>query len=196
MKPPFNPMNMLDAAKNWLQTNFSRDIDAPRFLKHSAAVGWILVCVANCFGIVKNPDIKTKEKKFLIPQELADGTVNIGLYYILTGTLIKQAEKLVDKGKIVFDGAAGGSGAFKAARAGVGVAAALAGAVISSNIITPIVRNIFAADRQKKYLESLKAPPLSPAARIISKNMNSTPALNSMDKFMTLNNQYSGSLRI
>jgi hypothetical protein len=37
----------------------------------------------------------------------------------------------------------------------VGVVASLVGAVVCSNVLTPLVRNAYAANRQKKYLEAM-----------------------------------------
>lgn len=55
--------------------------DVGKSLIHLGAVGWFFSAVAQIGMIATNKDIEKKEKKFLIPQEIADGVINVGLYY-------------------------------------------------------------------------------------------------------------------
>ncbi len=50
-------------------------------LIHLGAAGWVLSALAQILMLARNKDIDKKEKRFLIPQEIADGVVNVGLYY-------------------------------------------------------------------------------------------------------------------
>ena len=50
-------------------------------LIHLGAAGWVLSALAQILMLANNKDIDKKEKRFLIPQEIADGMVNVGLYY-------------------------------------------------------------------------------------------------------------------
>ncbi len=50
-------------------------------LIHLGAAGWVLSALAQILMLAHNKDIDKKEKRFLIPQEIADGVVNVGLYY-------------------------------------------------------------------------------------------------------------------
>jgi len=68
--------------------------------------------------------------------------------------MIKGARKLVDKGIIDFDKSLPQKDIIKA-RHGVAAVASLLGAVVSSNIITPIVRNNYASYMQKRYLKAV-----------------------------------------
>lgn len=72
-------------------------------LLHLGAVGWVLSCIAQTFMLVTSKDIDADKKKFLIPQELTDGVVNVGLYYTITAAIKKFADSLVEKGHIIGD---------------------------------------------------------------------------------------------
>lgn len=50
-------------------------------LIHLGAAGWVLSALAQILMLARNKDIDKKEKRFLIPQEIADGVINVGLYY-------------------------------------------------------------------------------------------------------------------
>ena len=43
-----------------------------------------------------------KDKKFLIPQEIADGAVNVGLFLGITSSIHKVTNKYMENGKIMF----------------------------------------------------------------------------------------------
>ncbi len=119
--------------------NFAND--NAKFLFITAAIGWFLASAAQTFGIIVNKDIDKKDKKFLIPQEILDGAVNIGLYALITAPLIKNTEKLIDKGIISFTNVQKNTPKFDNIKGGARVLASFAGAVLSCNIITPIIRN-------------------------------------------------------
>lgn len=65
-------------------------------LIHLGAVGWFFSAAAQITMIAKNKDIDKKEKKFLIPQEIADGAINVGLYYTVCAGIKKIGEKLLE----------------------------------------------------------------------------------------------------
>lgn len=144
LKPPTKALNKLFDL-------YSKDTS--KFLIHTAGISWGLASLANIVGITLNKKIESKEKKFLIPQEFADGITNIGLFYVITQSLTKLAGNLADSGKIVFKNAKIGSENFESAKGGLKVVASLLGAVISSNILTPIIRNKYAAGKQKIALD-------------------------------------------
>lgn len=126
--------------------------DNAKFLFLSAAAGWVLASAAQTMGIVVNKNIEKDEKKFLIPQEIMDGTVNIGLYALITAPLISATDKLIEAGKVGFKGVEKGTKEFARLKGGAKVIASIAGAVISSNILTPIARNKIGSIAQRKAL--------------------------------------------
>jgi len=151
MKPP-----SFKGFKELMWKAFSGDKE--KLLLHAPVAGWILMGFANIAGFMLNPEIKTKEKKFLIPQEMVDGSLNIALYYTITTGFKKMAKALIAKDSTTL--AKGVKDVnIPGPAMGLVTLAGFAGTVIASNIITPIVRNVFAADRQNKYLDSLREPP-------------------------------------
>lgn len=132
------------------------------FLFVTAALGWVLASAAQTFGLVVNKDLTKEEKKFLIPQEIADGAANIAMYAVVTTKLMKMAENLTKPGKngkpfIVLKDAAGKaldytSNMAQYAKTGrdLKTGAAILGGVISTCILTPIVRNAFGSFVKKK----------------------------------------------
>ena len=111
----------------------------------------------------------------MIPQEFADGVVNILSFFLITKTFTTVANKLVNQGKWLpkniadilkksdtvkklgkagFDVLEHGklpkesAADFLEWRAGVDIGATLAGSVLSCNLITPLLRNLYASKRQ------------------------------------------------
>lgn len=72
--------------------------DVGKSLIHLGALGWFLSAAAQVTMIAKNDDISRKEKEFLIPQEIADGVINVGLYYTICQGIKKGCESLLEKG--------------------------------------------------------------------------------------------------
>lgn len=172
--------NLKEAVNNFHWEKFSAE--PSKLLLHAAPVGWVLFGTANTLGTVLNPDIKTKEKKFLIPQDIADMVLNIGLYYLITTNLIKGGKSLMKKGVINFHNALPGTKEYKKTQVGVENIASLLGAVVAGNIFTPIIRNAFAAERQGRYLESLKS---SPQMTYLKNRIDKSPT--DMNSYMRLN---------
>ncbi len=101
------------------------------FLFLSAAAGWALGSTAQTIGLMTNKNIGKEEKKFLVPQEILDGAFNVLSYAAVTLPLMSKAKKLAvakfpNKAEIA---------------SGASTLAAIAGGIISSNIITPVLRN-------------------------------------------------------
>lgn len=146
---------MMNSFKSAVFQRYADNTD--KFLTDTAAIGWFLASAANMCGAMFNKKISPKDKKYLIPQEMADGITNVGLFYLLTNSLIKGSKKLFEKGvdSGFIKGVVKDSADFKTIKGGVGVVASLIGAVFSSNVLTPLVRNSYAANRQKKYLEAM-----------------------------------------
>ncbi len=75
--------------------------DAGKMLLHTATLGWIFSAAGQIFGIVTNDKVSKKQKKFLIPQEIADAAINIISFYTLTACIQNSAKKLASSGKII-----------------------------------------------------------------------------------------------
>ncbi len=173
MKPPAKFLE-------WIANTY-KDNNA-KMLIHAASASWGLVTLANVVGISTSKKIEDKQKKYLVPSELADGVVNIGLFALITTGLVWAADKLANnknliefktvaensKGKI-YKNIAKSSDVHKNAVGGLRVIASLVGAVIASNIITPFIRREFASWRQKSAIKENKefvsvSPAIAPLA--------------------------------
>lgn len=159
------------------------------FLFGTLAASWILASCAQTIGLVCNKKIPKEDKKFLVPQEIMDGSFNIATYAGVTLPLMGLAGKIATK-KLPNN---------KMAIEGAKTTAAIVGGIISSNILTPLLRNKTSACIRKK-MEEKKGGPIEP----IIYNNKSYPYFKANNSPLTLNNYknmvssktYSGSLRI
>lgn len=164
---------------------FDKYADKPaNMLVHTGVLGWILSSLAQIAAIAFNDKIPAEQKMFLIPQECADAAVNIVSFYAVTKSMKDLGAKLVKTGKLrnpkitkflksvkgldkskigtwdmditKLNGFGGDAKKdFDAFKTGVDVYASVAGSVLSCNIITPILRNRYAAERQKDVLAKM-----------------------------------------
>ena len=90
-----------DIMSNLVQKIYHKYGENPgTMLVHTGAIGWILSSCAQIFAISINNKLSTEQKMFLIPQEAADGAVNIISFYTLTQGVKGIGSKLVKTGKI------------------------------------------------------------------------------------------------
>ena len=153
-------------------------------LVHTGLLGWILSSLAQITAIVANDKIPSEQKKFLIPQEAADGLVNIFSFYVITSSFKLLGSKLVSTGKLASknikaflnkSGVQNKVGKldfnisrmenfneiksdYKSFKNGVDVIASTVGSIVSCNIFTPIVRNECAARIQKRLIDRQNKP--------------------------------------
>lgn len=80
---------------------FEYSQDAGKMLLHTATLGWILSALGQIYGIANNEKVSKKEKKFLIPQEVADAAVNILSFYLVTNSVQNFTKSLAAKGKVI-----------------------------------------------------------------------------------------------
>jgi len=156
-------------------------------LLHTGTIGWILSCAAQMIAIATNDKIEAKEKAFLLPQELSDGVINILSFYILTSSVKNIASLMTKNGKIANKAIKGylnkhgladkiGKADFNISETknfgeikdeyisfknGVDVLASTAGSVLSCNLVTPVLRNEFAARKQQELTGGKKCYPCS-----------------------------------
>lgn len=150
-----------------------------KILVATSIFGWLASSAAQILGILVNDKYTKKQKKFLVPQEMMDALTNIGAYLAITLPLRKGIGKCVSTGKIAsskilkFMNQKGllekrGKLDFNITQhpdfgniqssylkfnGFTDAAAAITGGVISSNIITPIIRNKYASRKQRLYQE-------------------------------------------
>lgn len=171
--------NMWQTLKNKILTEYSKD--AGKMIVHAGALSWFLSSLAQVSVIVFNDKIPPEQKKFLIPQEIADAAVNVASFYLVTKAFKDIGQKLVSTGKWsnkaiknfvqgkniklgdysinleeTFKKSEDFHKIYQPFKNGVAMITTTIGSIISSNIITPIARNKFGANRQKAYLADEK----------------------------------------
>ena len=161
----------------WVYNKFKKNTATT--LVVTGTIGWALSSLAQIGAVIINPKIPS----FLVPQEFLDAVVNIGMFFLLTQSTKKILSKLASTGKIattsvreflnknkVYGDQVGKLSldldevlkkenkfpkesyySYKNLVTTVGTVGA---GVLSSNIITPVLRNSMASDIQRKYLNN------------------------------------------
>ncbi len=152
--------NLFKRALSSLYEKFAKNDNTARLIIVASTGCMILASIANLIGISIDKKTSKEEKLYLLPQEAADGILNIGLYYFCSEAMRKAAVKAIDSGKILFKDVAKNSPEFVKGREGVALVASIVGSIVSSNIITPIIRNAIGARAQSKLMKEkgIKAP--------------------------------------
>lgn len=172
--------NVLDNVLNWVAEHFRKD--ASKMLIWTGVAGWTLSSLAQVGAVLCNNKISSEKKSFLVPQELADAAVNIGSFFLITQAAKKTVSKLfstgkfapqkvrayLDKNKDLYAKKIGKldfdldevlkknqdfpKDEYYACK-NFGTTLATVGAgIVSSNIVTPIIRNNMASKMQKNYI--------------------------------------------
>ena len=179
--------NPLQGMLNWVARNFRKD--ASKMLIWTGVAGWGLSSLAQIVAIVVNPKIPKEQKSFLVPQEMADAVVNVGSFFLVTQVTKKIVAKLFSTGKIApktvreylqknkelykdkigkldfdLDEVLKKNGDFPkeqyySSKNFYTSIATVGAGVLSSNIITPLVRNYGASKMQKTYLDKSQTQP-------------------------------------
>ena len=172
--------SVFEAIKNYMAKNYGKSHG--KMLIHTGVIGWILSAAAQVGAIVTNDKISHKQKMYLIPQELADAAVNIVSFYLITQSFKSVVTKAVNCGKILnkpvrefletnnvknvgkktFDVLRNGKltddlvKKFESFRNGVDFTGTTLGSILSCNIVTPIIRNEIATNKQKKHIAKME----------------------------------------
>lgn len=165
----------------WIYDNFKKN--TAKTLVITGTIGWGLSSLAQIGAVMFNPKISREQKSFLVPQEFLDAVVNIGSFFLVTQATKKIISKMASTGKIaptkvrqflnknkVYGDKVGKLSldldevlqneskfpkesyyTYKNFATTVGTVGA---SILSSNIITPVLRNTMASDIQKKYLNN------------------------------------------
>ena len=140
---------ILNSFKDCIWKNFSKD--EGKMLVYMGALGWIFSSAAQTVAIITNPKISRKEKSFLVPQEIFDGIVNVGLYFGVTQFCRKGVVNLMKNGHLQIVNKAG-KNITSNYIAGAGILATVAGSVVACNLLTPLARNYMGALYQKHHI--------------------------------------------
>ncbi len=75
--------------------------DTGKMFVWTGAIGWALSSIAQITAVSINDKIPKEQKKFLIPQEIADAVINIVSFIAITQTVNKFGKRLVSGGRLV-----------------------------------------------------------------------------------------------
>lgn len=165
---------------NNVYDKFSKDPSG--LLLWAGVFGWILSSTAQVGAVIINKEIGKDQKKFLIPQEIADAAINISTFFIVTSNFKNWGAKLTKQGNFItkeikdfvphakksllgtnkmdlkklLEGNEKLVGKYKDFSDGIGFLFTTLGSVISCNIITPYLRNYLASIHQKRSIAADK----------------------------------------
>ncbi len=183
----------LQKGLDWIYQNFKKN--TATMLVITGTVGWGLSSLAQVCAVLFNPKIKKEQKSFLVPQALLDTAVNIGCFFTITQSTKKIISKLASTGKIaptnvrmflnknkdLYGDKVGKLSldldsvikqnpkfpkeSYYSYKNYVTTMGTIGASILSSNIVTPIIRNSMASDMQKKYLDK-RPQPIRPAGNM------------------------------
>jgi len=141
------------------------------FLKKAGIVAILTTVICQTTAVLLNKDVPQKEKKFMFAQEVADGTINLAIFWVLTAACIKygrnlaagwtkdiQNDKVFEKVQDALKKEKG-FGRYNIHKVkngyvdGLGTIISLIGSVVASNFISPPIRNYAASLYQKEHME-------------------------------------------
>lgn len=163
------------------------------FLKISGIIGILTTAVCQTTAVVVNNDVPKKEKKFMFAQELADGAINLSVFWLLTAYCVGKGRNLAEnlhKAKMTSNITAEKEyfpkilnslkekTAFKNFNDerlkdgyinGLGTIIGLAGSVVANNFISPPLRNYVASKYQKRKITEITRKPDLTEKQVIKK---------------------------
>ncbi len=179
--------NIFQSCLNKIYQAFKKD--ASKMLIWTGVAGWTLSSAAQICGVLFNPKISKEKKSFLVPQEMADAAVNIASFFLVTQVAKRTVSKLFSTGKwapesvrkflnnnketyskkigkldfdlddvLKLNKNFPAEEYYACKNFGTTLATVSAG-ILSSNIITPVIRNTMASDMQKNYIQRKSVKP-------------------------------------
>lgn len=172
-----NANSLWGGIKNYIYKHYGQE--SGKMLVHAGLITWVTSSLAQIVAVATNDKIPSEQKKFIIPQEIADGVLNVVAFYLVTNTAKNVAGRLVSSGKWstkgildfvqkhapetkIGDLSTNLSTKFKESeefhncydkfKGGMEMIAAVSGSVIASNVVTPVIRNAWGAKKQKESL--------------------------------------------
>ncbi len=109
-----------------------------KFNTKAYCLAWSASSIGQVTVIYKNKTISKHEKKFLIPQEVLNGVLNVSFFFIFANLASKITETIISTKNLKQN----------KFTAGISAIASILGGIIASDILTPIIRNKIAAKLQ------------------------------------------------
>lgn len=170
--------------------------ESGKMIVHAGVITWATASLAQIAAVTFDNKIPSDQKKFLVPQEIAEGILNIATFYLVTNSLKNVASRLVSTGKWstkavrtfiekhpqykikmgsietnltkTFKENEEFHDCYDTFKGGMEMMASTVGSVISCNLATPVLRNSWGAKQQKHSIAKDNA----------HKNMNKTQLMN------------------
>lgn len=199
--------------KNYLYKHYGQE--SGKLIVHTGVVTWTMASLAQIAAVAFNNKIPSDQKKFLVPQEIADGVVNIFAFYAVTNSMKQLAGRLISTGKWsnasirkfvaehpskeikmgelstnlakTYKGNEDFYKAYSPFKNGVDMIATTIGSVISCSAIAPFIRNPLGAMQQKRSIQK-------DSERIA--NQQTYSQSKKVDFQSRVNPYYSGSMKI
>lgn len=168
-----------DSVKNYIYKHYGQE--SGKMIVHAGVITWITSSLSQVVAVALNKQDPPDQKKFLIPQEIADGILNVIAFYLVTNSLKNISGKLVSTGKwstkAIRDFAAKKNiklgdmslnlgknfkedkefhECYDEFKGGMDMIAATVGSVVSCNLVTPLIRNKIGAKQQKESINREK----------------------------------------
>lgn len=170
-----------DNTKNYIYKHYGQE--SGKMIVHAGVITWFTATASQVFAIAVNKKVSEDQKKFLIPQEIADGAINILAFYTITSSMKNIAGKLASSGKWstkairdfaeqnktklqtplgdlktdlekTFNGNDEFHKTYDTFKGGLDMIAATAGSVVACNVATPFIRNYIGAKQQKQSIDN------------------------------------------
>lgn len=172
-----NLNNSWNNLKNYLYKHYGQE--SGKMIVHTGIITWAMASLAQVGAVVFNDKIPKEQKKFLVPQEIADGVINILAFYAVTNSMKSLAGRLVSTGKWsnnairkfvcknapnlkmgelstnlakTFKNNEDFYKVYSPFKNGVDMISTTTGSIIACNAITPFLRNSIGSKQQKKSL--------------------------------------------
>ena len=153
-------------------------------LVHAGVLTWITASASQVIAVALNKQVPSDQKKFLIPQEIADGALNVLAFYLITNSLKNVSSKLVSTGKWStkeirdfvskkapdiklgdlatdlskrFREDANFHNCYDNFKGGADMIGATVGSVVACNAIVPVLRNKWGSKKQHESLQVKKS---------------------------------------
>ena len=193
--------------------------DQAHFQNWCGTIAMVLSCAAFTGSVALNKGIPSEQKEFLVSQELADGAINVALFWVMTDKFKKWADKKIVAGHIFpkemkekvekVRALVGAKGSLKDMSAhftadeltkigkfhsGFKNGVSLVGSLFAASIITPIVRNIVASTFQKRV--DFQKKPLDKTKPMTAQVASLSPIVLSPKPYASKPQGFQGGMRI
>lgn len=150
------------------------------FSRFATVTGFAVSSLGQAWGLSINKEIPTKERKFMVGQELAEGVINIVILFTVSSLFAKFGKGLVNNNIIFRKNNPLNSIEKDALAEGFGLATSLTGQALALNVFTPIMRNMLSPKLEpilRKFIGGDSTPGSTHKTKIKEASPTMLPAL-------------------